>query len=155
MRAHLSKLEAKLEALLQHVSEELATEVGREQNHLMLMQDQARPGIFGNLRPMSCYVHSTHKKNFGPCLSKGHQLSSRGQARSTTYYHQVMFPRWLQAPFIAWQRCGCAGGQDGADAAARAGRHRQALGAGEDAALLRARVLAPLTHGRYSSCAGA
>lgn len=45
MRAHLSKLEAKLERLLQHVSEELATEVGREQNHLMLMQDQARPDL--------------------------------------------------------------------------------------------------------------
>ncbi|KAK9827383.1 hypothetical protein WJX81_005016 [Elliptochloris bilobata] len=38
--AHLGALEAKLEALLQHVSDELATEVGREQNHLILMQDQ-------------------------------------------------------------------------------------------------------------------
>ena len=42
LRAHLGALESKLEALLQHVSDELATEVSREQNHLILMQDQAR-----------------------------------------------------------------------------------------------------------------
>jgi hypothetical protein len=42
VRAHLGGMERRLEATLQHISHELATEVGREQNHLILMQDQAR-----------------------------------------------------------------------------------------------------------------
>ena len=68
MRAHLSKLEAKLEALLQHVSEELATEVGREQNHLMLMQDQARPDLLMQHLLHVLLFHSTIEKQLGPCL---------------------------------------------------------------------------------------
>ncbi len=42
VRAHLGVMERRLEATLQHISHELATEVGREQNHLIFMQDQAR-----------------------------------------------------------------------------------------------------------------
>ena len=60
VRAHLGKLEAKLEALLQHISEELATEVGREQNHLMLMQDQVRPF---SVSCMSCCQYSISELN--------------------------------------------------------------------------------------------
>lgn len=71
MRAHLSKLEAKLEALLQHVSEELATEVGREQNHLMLMQDQARADLV-NATLAPCLAVCT-------ALSKGELQSMRLQ----------------------------------------------------------------------------
>ena len=62
MRAHLGKLEARLEALLQHISEELATEVGREQNHLMLMQDQVRPASLCAMSSMPCQ-HNTALSN--------------------------------------------------------------------------------------------
>ena len=42
VRQHLQELEGKLEVLLQHMTEEFSTEVEREQQHLMLMQSQAR-----------------------------------------------------------------------------------------------------------------
>lgn len=37
-----------LQQILQHVTDELATEVSREQQHLMLMQDQVMARVFLN-----------------------------------------------------------------------------------------------------------
>lgn len=38
MRSSIAELEAKLEGVLESVTEDFAVEVGREQQHLMLMQ---------------------------------------------------------------------------------------------------------------------
>lgn len=42
MQRHMASLAGELQKILQHVTDELATEVNREQQHLILMQDQAR-----------------------------------------------------------------------------------------------------------------
>lgn len=42
VRGHMASLAGELQKILQHVTDELATEVNREQQHLILMQDQAR-----------------------------------------------------------------------------------------------------------------
>ncbi len=41
VQRHMASLAGELQKILQHVTDELATEVNREQQHLILMQDQA------------------------------------------------------------------------------------------------------------------
>ena len=48
VQRHMASLAGELQKILQHVTDELATEVNREQQHLILMQDQV------------CHVTWTH-----------------------------------------------------------------------------------------------
>ena len=52
VRGHMASLAGELQKILQHVTDELATEVNREQQHLILMQDQARPFNGLNCSPL-------------------------------------------------------------------------------------------------------
>ena len=45
LNEHMARLASELQQTLQHVTEELATEVNREQQHLMHMQDQVQETV--------------------------------------------------------------------------------------------------------------